>query len=193
VLLSLVGVAAYPLAADEQPKLDSKPFDASTCAGISGKDADDKWCRASCGAGECPASFCTCAGGMPEGASSETNTKLTPEEQQAQKRVAERDADTAKRDEMVASTSQERDNIIKKRDEEIASRNSEVAPTSTDESAKTDEVIAKTDEVIAKTDEVIAARDAAIDEAAAKADEVIAARDAAIAAQTDANSKANAP
>jgi hypothetical protein len=71
---------------------------------------------------------------------------LTPAAQEAQKRIEERDAEIAKRDAAVSSTSQERDAVVAKRDDEVT------IPTNTQER---DEVIKARDQELANRDAMI--------------------------------------
>lgn len=121
----------------QQTQQQASNFDASTCTSLSGKETDTQWCKASCGMiinPACPASFCQCEGEMPTGVSS----GLSAQQEQANKRVAERDAEIAARDAEVTGAADQRDAEIAQRDADIESRIGGVSSARDDEIAARD-------------------------------------------------------
>ena len=107
--------------AKAQQQAQQSSFDANTCAGLSGKEQDTEWCKASCGMivnPTCPESFCKCEGELPTG----TDAGLSAQQEQANRRVAERDAEIAARDEEVNGAAQKVADTIAERDAEIEGR-----------------------------------------------------------------------
>ena len=121
MLFCALGALAYHTHSQTVLLKTDTTFDASSCTALSGNDVDTVWCKASCGAianPACPESFCQCEGEMP----TSMDADLTAQQEQANKRVEERDAAIASRDASVNEATQARDASIAQRDDDINSR-----------------------------------------------------------------------